>query len=45
MVTTSVQEKLKKVIPDELLSINIVMWALYSKFGTVNKAVVHLNDW
>ena len=45
MVTTSAQSELKKVILDEVSSLEIVMQAFYSRFGTVLKAVVNLNDW
>lgn len=34
-----------KEILDEVLSLEIVMQALYSKFGTMHKAVFHLNGW
>ena len=45
LVTTSTWAKLKKAILDEVLSLDTVMRALYSKFGNVHKAVVHLNGW
>ena len=45
LVTSSTQAKLKKVILDEVFSLDTFMRALYSKFGTVHKAVVHLNGW
>ena len=41
----STQEELKKEILDEVLSLDIVMRALYSKFGTMHNAVIHLNGW
>lgn len=37
--------ELKKEILNEVLSLDTVMWALYSKFGTVHKVVIHLNEW
>lgn len=45
MVTTSAKAELKKVTLDEVSSLEIVMWTLYSRFGTVHKAVVHHNSW
>lgn len=45
LVTTSAQEELKKTILDEVLSLETVMQALYSKFGTMHKVVVHLNNY
>lgn len=45
LVTVSTQAKLKKALLDEVLSVDIVMRALYSKFGTMHMAVVHLNGW
>ncbi len=45
LVTTSTRAKLKKAILDEILSLDTVMRALYSKFGTVHKVFVHLNRW
>lgn len=45
LVTSSTRAELKKVIVDEVSSLEIVMRVLYSKFGTVHKAVVHLNGW
>lgn len=45
LVTMSTWAELKKAILNEVLSLDIVMWALYSKFGTVHKAVIHLNGW
>jgi len=44
-VTASARAKLEKAILDEVLSLDTVMRALYSKFGTMHKAVVHLNEW
>ena len=41
----SAQAELKKEILDEVLTLDTVMRALYSKFGTVHKAVAHLNGW
>lgn len=43
LVTKSTQAELMKEILDEVLSLDTVMRALYSKFGTVHKAVFHLN--
>lgn len=43
LVTTYTRAELKKAILNELLSLEIVMQELYSKFGTMNKAVVHIN--
>ncbi len=45
LVTASPRAKLKKEILDEALSLDTFMRALYSKFGIVHKAVVHLNGW
>jgi len=45
MVTSSARVELKKVILDEVFSLETVTQALYSKFGIVHKAVVHLNVW
>ena len=45
LVTTFSWAELKKEILDEVLSLDTVMRAFYSKFGTVHKAVVHLNKW
>lgn len=45
LVTASTQAKLKKEIIDEVLSLDTFMWAMYSKFGTVHKPVVHVNGW
>lgn len=45
LVTVSAQAELKKVILDEVLSLDIDMGALYSKFGTVHKAIIQLNRW
>lgn len=45
LVTASAQAKLKKAILDEVLSLDTHMRALYYKFGTMYKAVVHLNGW
>jgi len=43
LVTASAQAKLKKEILYEVLSLHIVMGALYSKFDTVHKEIFHLN--
>lgn len=45
LVTTSAQVELKKGILDEVLFFDTVMRALYSNFGNVHKAIVHLNGW
>jgi len=45
LVTTSARPELKKAILDKVLSLEAVMWPLYCKFGTMHKAIVHLNDW
>jgi len=45
LVTASAQAGLNKEILDKVLSLDTVMWVLYSKFGTVHKAAVHLNGW
>ena len=45
LVTKFTLAELKKEILDEVLSLDTVMWALYSKFCTVHKAVVHFNGW
>jgi len=44
MVTTSALAKLKKAIMDEVSSLETVMRVLYSRFGTMPKAFVHLNN-
>lgn len=43
--TTSTWVELKKAILDEVLSLDKVMRALFSKFGTMHKEVFHLNRW
>ena len=45
LVTLFAQAEPKKEILDEVLSLEPVMKALYSKFGTMHKVVVHLNSW
>ena len=45
LITTSAPVELKKVILDEVLSLETVMRALYSKFGTMHKVIIHLNGW
>jgi len=45
LVTTSARVELKKVIRDEVLSLDTVMQVFYSKFGAMHKAVFHLNSW
>lgn len=45
LVTASARAELKKEILDEVLSLDTVMRALYSKFGTVHKVIIHLNRW
>ena len=45
LVIASTQVELKKEILDEVLSLDTVMWLLYSKFGTVHKLIIHLNGW
>lgn len=45
MIIASAQPELKKVILDEVSSLERVMWALYSRFGIVHPEVVHLNSW
>jgi len=45
LVITSALAELKKEIIDEVLSLETIMQALYSKFGTVHKVVAHLNGW
>jgi len=45
LVIASARVELKKAILDEVLSLDIVMWALYSMFGTMHKAVIHLIGW
>ena len=45
LITTSTRAELKKSILDEVLSLETIMRALYSKFGTVHKVVAHLNRW
>ena len=44
LFTTSTQAELKKEILDEVLSLDTIMRAMYSKFGTMHKAVFHLNN-
>lgn len=41
----SIQAELKRAILDDVLSLDIVMQALYSKFSTVHQAIAHLHDW
>lgn len=43
LVTMFAQAEVKKVILDEVLSLDTIMRALYSTFGTMHKVVVHLN--
>ena len=43
-VTPSARAELKKAILDEVLSLDIVMRALYSKFGTAHQEVFHLHE-
>ena len=45
LLIASSQAIVKKEILDEVLSLDTVMQVLYSKFGTMHKAVVHLNKW
>ena len=45
MVTVSARAELKKVILDEVSSLETVMQTLYSRFGTLHKVVIHLNSW
>jgi len=45
LVTMFAQAKLKKETLDEVLSLDTVMRALYSKFGTMHTSFVHLNGW
>lgn len=45
IVTTFTQAGLKKEILDEVLSLETIMRVFYSKFGTVQKVVVHRNGW
>ncbi len=45
LVTMSARAELKKAILDEVLSLDTVMRALYSKFSTMHQAVVHLHRW
>ena len=45
LVTMSAQAEMKKAILDEVLSLDTVMRSLYSKFGTVHQAVIHLHRW
>ena len=45
LVTASTQVELKKAILDKVLSLETVMQALYSRFDTVLKAVVHPKSW
>lgn len=45
LVTMSTWAELKNAILDEVLSLDIFMWALYSKFGIVHQAVIHLHKW
>ena len=45
LVIASTQAEMKKVILDEVSSLETVMRALYSRFGTVHKVVVHINFW
>lgn len=43
MVIMFTRDEIKKAILDEVLSLDIVMPSLYSKFGTVHKVVIHIN--
>lgn len=43
LVTMSARAELKKAILDGVLSLDTVMRALYSKFGTMHQAIVHLH--
>lgn len=43
LVTASARAELKKEILDEVLSLDTIMQALYSKFSTMHKVVIHLN--
>jgi len=45
LVTMSTWDELKKEILDEVLSLDTIMRELYSKFGTMHQAVVHLHRW
>ena len=45
LVTASTLAELKKEILDEVFSLDTVMRSLYSKFGTVHQAVIHLHGW
>ena len=45
LVSAFARVELNKAILDEVLSLDTVMQLLYSKFGTMHKAVVHLNCW
>ena len=45
LVTKSARAELKKAILDDVLSLDTVMQAMYSRFGNVNKAVFHINGW
>lgn len=45
LVRAFTQAKLKKEILDELLSLDIVMQELYSKFCIMHKVIFHLNRW
>jgi len=42
LVITPTRAELKKAILDEVSFLETVMWVVYSRFGTVHKAVVHL---
>ena len=44
-VTSSAIAELKRVILDEVSSLETIMRMLYSRFDTVHKAIVHLNGW
>lgn len=45
LVNESAWVELKKAILDEVFSLDTMMQALYSKFCTMKKEVVHLNEW
>jgi len=45
LVTKSTIVELKRIIMDEVLSLESVMQVFYSMFGTVHKEVFHLNIW
>lgn len=45
LVTMFARDELKKAILNQVLSLHTFIQALYSKFGSMHKAVIHLKIW